>query len=70
MNGVITPDAQSISITRNDPYHLNSVWGNVQIHRYNKKLGLPITSRERTKANVLFGSVPPLMADALGTEQR
>jgi hypothetical protein len=33
------------SFTRNDPYHLNSVSGNVQIHRYNKKRGLPITSR-------------------------
>jgi uncharacterized protein len=33
------------SFTRSDPYHLNSVWGNVQIHRYNKKRGVPITSR-------------------------
>ena len=30
---------------RSDPYHVNSVWGTVQIHRYNKKRGTPIISR-------------------------
>jgi len=27
------------AFTRSDPYHLNGVWGTVQIHGYNKKRG-------------------------------
>jgi uncharacterized protein YciI len=30
---------------RSDPYHVNNVWGQVQIHGYNKKRGTPIVSR-------------------------
>ncbi len=33
------------AFTRSDPYHLNGVWERVQIHRYNKKRGTPITGR-------------------------
>ncbi len=33
------------AFVRSDPYHVNSVWENVQIHGYNKKRGTPITSR-------------------------
>src|SRR5487761_1082030 len=31
------------AFTRSDPYHVNGVWERVQIHRYNKKRGTPIT---------------------------
>jgi hypothetical protein len=30
---------------RSDPYHVNTVWGHVQIHGYNKKRGTAIVSR-------------------------
>jgi uncharacterized protein YciI len=33
------------AFTRSDPYHVNKVWEEVQIHRYNKKRGTPIQSR-------------------------
>ena len=33
------------AFTRSDPYHINGVWGTVQIHGYNKKRGTPIQSR-------------------------
>lgn len=33
------------AFTRSDPYHQHGVWDRVQIHRYNKKRGTPITSR-------------------------
>ena len=33
------------AFTRSDPYHVNGVWGTVQIHGYNKKRGTPIPSR-------------------------
>jgi uncharacterized protein len=33
------------AFVRSDPYHVNSVWDNVQIHGYNKKRGTPIISR-------------------------
>jgi uncharacterized protein len=33
------------AFTRSDPYHLNGVWEQVEVHRYNKKRGTPITSR-------------------------
>jgi uncharacterized protein YciI len=33
------------AFTRSDPYHLNGVWGRVEIHGYNKKRGNPIPSR-------------------------
>ena len=33
------------AFTRSDPYHVNKVWGTVQIHGYNKKRGTPIQSR-------------------------
>ncbi len=33
------------AFTRSDPYHLTGVWERVEIHRYNKKRGTPITSR-------------------------
>jgi uncharacterized protein len=33
------------AFTRSDPYHVNGVWGRVEIHRYNKKRGTPIVSR-------------------------
>jgi uncharacterized protein YciI len=33
------------AFTRSDPYHVNGVWGGVDIHRYNKKRGTPIASK-------------------------
>jgi uncharacterized protein YciI len=33
------------AFTHSDPYHVNGVWGTVQVHGYNKKRGTPITSR-------------------------
>jgi uncharacterized protein YciI len=33
------------AFTRSDPYHINGVWGTVQIHRSSKKRGTPISSR-------------------------
>lgn len=33
------------AFTCSDPYHLNGVWGTLQIHGYNKKRGTPIPSR-------------------------
>jgi uncharacterized protein len=33
------------AFTRSDPYHVNKIWEEVQIHRYNKKRGTPIQSR-------------------------
>lgn len=33
------------AFTRSDPYHVNGVWGIVQIHGYNKKRGTAIASR-------------------------
>lgn len=33
------------AFTRSDPYHVNGVWEDVRIHRYNKKRGTPIVSR-------------------------
>jgi len=30
---------------KSDPYHVNAVWEDVQIHGYNKKRGTPIASR-------------------------
>lgn len=33
------------AFTCSDPYHVNGVWGRVEIHRYNKKRGTPIVSR-------------------------
>jgi uncharacterized protein len=33
------------AFTRSDPYHVNGVWGGVDIHRYNKKRGTPIVSK-------------------------
>ncbi len=33
------------AFTRTDPYHVNGVWGDVAIHRYNRKRGTPIVSR-------------------------
>jgi len=30
---------------RSDPYHLNGVWGRLDIHGYNKKRGTPISSK-------------------------
>jgi uncharacterized protein YciI len=30
---------------RSDPYHVNGVWEQVQIHGYNKKRGTPIEAR-------------------------
>jgi len=33
------------AFVRSDPYHVNGVWGAVQIHVYNKKRGTPIPSR-------------------------
>jgi uncharacterized protein YciI len=33
------------AFTRSDPYHLNGVWGRVEIHGYNKKRGNPIPIR-------------------------
>jgi uncharacterized protein len=37
--------AAADAFTRSDPYHVNGVWEQVQIHGYNKKRGTPITSR-------------------------
>ena len=37
--------AAADAFTRSDPYHVNGVWEKIQIHRYNKKRGTPITSR-------------------------
>ena len=34
------------AFTRSDPYHANGVWERVSIHRYNKKRGTPIVSRQ------------------------
>jgi hypothetical protein len=33
------------AFARSDPYHSNGVWERVEIHRYNRKRGTPITSR-------------------------
>jgi uncharacterized protein len=33
------------AFTRSDPYHVNGVWQQVAIHRYNKKRGTPIASQ-------------------------
>jgi hypothetical protein len=33
------------AFTRSDPYHVNGVWGAVQIHGYNKKRGTPFETR-------------------------
>jgi uncharacterized protein YciI len=33
------------AFTKSDPYHSNSVWERISIHRYNKKRGTPIASR-------------------------
>jgi uncharacterized protein len=33
------------AFARSDPYHVNEVWGRVEIHGYNKKRGTPIASR-------------------------
>ena len=33
------------AFTRSDPYHVNEVWGAVQIHGYSMKRGTPIPSR-------------------------
>src|SRR5580658_5497055 len=33
------------AFTRSDPYHLNGVWEQVDIHRYNKKRGTAIASK-------------------------
>jgi uncharacterized protein YciI len=33
------------AFVRSDPYHVNNVWGTVQIHAYNKKRGTPVASR-------------------------
>jgi uncharacterized protein YciI len=32
------------TFTRSDPYDVNGVWANVEIHRYAKKRGTPILS--------------------------
>ena len=37
--------AAADAFTRSDPYHVNGVWEQVQIHGYNKKRGTPIVSR-------------------------
>jgi uncharacterized protein YciI len=37
--------AAADAFVHSDPYHVNSVWGDVRIHAYNKKRGTPITSR-------------------------
>ena len=34
--------ATANAFVRSDPYHVNGVWGTVQIHVYNKKRGTPI----------------------------
>jgi uncharacterized protein len=33
------------AFTKSDPYHLNGVWGGVDIRRYNRKRGTPIVSK-------------------------
>ena len=33
------------AFTRSDPYHINGVWGGVDIHAYNRKRGTPIASK-------------------------
>jgi uncharacterized protein len=33
------------AFTRSDPYHINGVWEQIAVHRYNKKRGTPIASR-------------------------
>jgi uncharacterized protein YciI len=33
------------AFVRSDPYHVNGVWGRLEIHGYNKKRGNPIPSR-------------------------
>ncbi len=41
-------DRKAVDVfTSSDPYHLNQVWENVQIHRYSKKRGTPILSQRR-----------------------
>ena len=35
------------AFVRSDPYHVNGVWDQVQVHGYNKKRGTPILSRRR-----------------------
>ena len=37
--------AEVDAFVRSDPYHVNTVWETVRIHRYNKKRGTPIVSR-------------------------
>lgn len=37
--------AAADAFIRSDPYHLNGVWERVEVHRYNKKRGTPITSK-------------------------
>src|SRR6267378_4243669 len=39
--------ATADAFVRSDPYHVNSVWDQVQVHGYNKKRGTPILSRRR-----------------------
>ncbi|HSZ67753.1 MAG TPA: YciI family protein [Xanthobacteraceae bacterium] len=33
------------AFTKSDPYHVNGVWGGVDVHRYNRKRGTPIVSK-------------------------
>jgi uncharacterized protein len=33
------------AFVKSDPYHVNGVWGSVDIHAYNKKRGTPIVSQ-------------------------
>jgi uncharacterized protein YciI len=33
------------AFAKSDPYHLNGVWGGVDIHVYNRKRGTPIASK-------------------------
>lgn len=33
------------AFVHSDPYHVNGVWGTLQIHGYNKKRGTPIPTR-------------------------
>jgi uncharacterized protein len=33
------------AFAKSDPYHVNGVWGGLDIHRYNKKRGTPIVSK-------------------------
>ena len=37
--------AAADAFIRSDPYHVNGVWDQVQVHGYNKKRGTPIMSR-------------------------